>query len=1384
MTRLARTVRTRLANRVLRELGTALAACTVVVLGLSGPAAGQFAQEELERNAKLTPAMRKLILAYENYVHLYPNTTRARDFLLDEAGRFRDVGDQETAIVAFRRTLDRPDMTQANRAYVYEQIMDAYRVMGQFERQEEWAHRMATADVGAEKQQQAKDFIFGAGYNRAKALEDSGQAEQAAEAYERLAVKNPDHRQAPNAMLRAAILYEEGGNKARAALTYERFYYTYPDFRSPDTGAGALVALENAATLYLELNDNRHAADAVERILAAAPTHAKRKDYLQSLAAIYQLLNDYNNAIRVRQQFIESYPRDLLAGSYQWDIAEFRGLAGQRQQALAEYEAFVRSYPGDFRAVEANYRMGMDRLAARTRSLDEGQPDRGAALYAEARRHFERAYGLHDSLVAKVDRGGGDLEHALGAVVQVARMDSAEYYAIGLRGSQTFKSDSTRKWETLQKTSQIYLKVANYGYPPTTFEALYKRGRLLEDFAHQYLLQPRPDTAITYDQILKVFFINSVSQRILADAAIPAYQRQTLDFYEENRPTIDSAAAGLASPDLRQAHTRWLERARERVAAIPAKVDSLELNTISYEADMLVLDAQEQIPRRFETAWGQFQQQHATRYQEDPKLVYADRQQVFDMTVAPLVYGAGPADTTAMVPRFQDIITKGGKLGDQWTSYNRGRLRLVYGARSNYYKMVSDEGVGGLGGQLGTLRQQSDDLVTLIGSLPKLDLSSLGPPPERPDLTPPQPPERPPGEPATWGNERALRFINAYKAYIQAVKNLQYRVQRYQNAVGRYQTRRQELYQRLMAQNADIMQRTRAEVQVFGRRTLDTHLYRYAIENVVGRASGALERDIAFGDSVGYSPADRRAVRDSALAFSLGSAERLDSLYQVVNGIRQLYETGRDTAAGGEGSPAFQVINNLVTGYASVADSFRTSTVRRYMYIYRGRDSLFAAGLDNPIVARAISRLKQLDPTFGTQAIARTFTFVTEDSSGAWRVATTVDKDDPDAWKEMAFNDSAWAPAAKGAMVATTQPVAPDTTAQARLDTTAAPSDTVAAATDTLRSDTTAVAEAPEAQRELHIEGFPEQNLNMTSLWAPTQSDTVYLRYRIELPPGWNELPDSLRERERPRPVIRKASITITADDDYVVYVNGRVTNARDQDAAVDWPKARTFEILKDQWLVGDTANVIAIRAANERRLNRVPDTDTTTFGVMARIDVEMDIPLDIYQILYKPPEPEPTFVLAFMHDDSMMLADTTGAYFRTPQQRDQWRACRERAIQAVWTDTVLVPWRLERAHLRLAELDTQVVRLRRWLVDKREAAKLRLAEAASQEMGIVPAAGDTTAAPPLEGPGGTEEQGTGEQGLQTPSDGANVAPQTPEESRPPGPTQPPPQPRSPNGRQ
>jgi tetratricopeptide (TPR) repeat protein len=1304
----------------------------------------RFTEKELDNNPKLTPGLRKLILAYENYIGMYPTDKKSVAYLIDAAGRFRDMGDDKTGISVFERVLSQKALNRKDRAYTHFQIMEAYKNLGNHAARKAWAHRLARADVEREDQLKAKQFIFSAGNDEAKALQDAGKFDEAGDAYARLAVMNPDHESAPDAMLVAARMFEQADKKGKAAQTYERFYYTYPDYKDA-SGGTALDALEGAAALYGELGDYRHTADAVERILTAKPEHKKRKLYLNNLASIYSLLKDHNNAIRVRQTFIASYPKDAKAGGYLWDIARLRGAAGQRRAQLKEFERFITQYPGDVRAIEANYLVGVDRMTGRQKAIEKAESVEAERLLALARPRFERAISLHDSLEAKKEQSG-DLKHGLASALQVAKMDSANYYAISWIGSSNFSADSVKKKKAMERASRMYVKIASFPYIPTRYEAFYKRGQLFEDFSREYLRQPRPDTAITYDQISRVFAINAVAEGFLRLAMDNVYRKQIVSAYETKKGLIDSIAA--SDPDItkQKAHTYWIQRTRDRLRVIPRVVDSLRFNTIGYEADLLVADARVKIPERLNNAWPKFQATQRELYRKDPRLEYGHRMQVFDRYLAPMVYGKDSTDTTSMVSRFRKLITDGQRLDapEAWVSYNRGRLRLVYAARSNFFRVVADGGVGGLRQQVADQDRTSDRVRIIIEGLPQLDLSVIKRPVTPKPLKLPKQPVIP-RDLKAWmkagGDVKALAArVKKFKKDVKwRIANHKWLLHLYKKNSKKYVEKLRKLRDDHQARNKVVYGRAKTQVQEFMATTRKTQQYRYYIAGLLTKTASALERDVVFGYRVGYSDRDKRAVRDSALYNAIRSAEQTDSIFRDVQALRFAYQARRDSSK--EGSPKFVFLNYLVQPYASMADSFRSTAINRYLHVYEGRDSLYNVGLEHEVVQRALVRLKQLDPTFGHRMVPVMFTFVTEDSTALWKATSQIDKKKPNAWKAPGFDDSKWLPAVKGGMPGgLIGPMGADAVATVVPDTSA----TTAAIPDSLAGDSIYAAPvavvAPPRER---IDGFPETgNLNMRDIWSTDGGDTVYFRYSLALPPSFSELPDSLRERTTPRPLIRKVTITITADDDYVVYVNGQNTTVRDGRRNPDWKQAHTYELLKDQFFIGDTVNVIAVFARNEDNQRFFPHADRTTFGMMARIEVEMGIPLDIYELLYKPPEPEPVFAFLLTHADSMMLADTTKRHFRTPLERDNWLTCRRTTLRATWMDSVLTPWRVRKSQEQVTKLDTQVVQLRRWLLAEARMAQQRIAEAAGRAIGVedepdVDAGGETA---PGGAPGGTEE--------------------------------------------
>ncbi len=1284
----------------------------------------------------LSPNQFRMIQALDNYLEQFPTGENAKEFEMLKADYYIEFGQFQRGINDFARWLNRADLTQDNRAYAHERCMGATDNLKDYAQKEIWARRMAVADVPEASQRKAKDFIFLSGFQLAKAFQDTGQHLEAAQAFERLAVKNPDHEEAPQALSVAAQEYEIAGEKRRAALTFERLYYTYPDYTFPG-GQPSLEALNQAAAIYFtDLGDLRHYADVVERILAADSNHEEKITFLLNLSKVYGDIKDYSNAIRIRQDFISAFPNDERSAEIRWDIIALQREAGLAEQALATLRDFVMQNPGDRRAIEALYTLAddlMDSYTSRRRDSDDRRAQGQSVMASEfaiqasefqmsARDYFIQAYSLNDSL-SNIEGHATDDHHARLSAVQVARMDSAIYAKVSFADSNTFSSDSAAKWESLTTLRDIYLKVANYGVPSTTFFSLYQRSKALEDYGHAYLNQQRPDTAITEPEIFQTITTNGLSGRYY-ELAVDDYQKNVIDYYEANREQVESVAEDTTYLD-------WVTRARQRIEGLPALRDSLQRDVISYEANLLVLTVTESLLRQIEEAWVKISSDPERQqiYQEKPYIEFAHRQSIFDQFVAPVINGRNEADTSAYIPAFGLIIRDGVQFGydSVWVTYQQDRLRGIYGTTSRYHDRVSYMGVDAMAERARiSLSQSAEFLVTDALNVPRFDASRIPPMPESPSSTPPEMP--PP--PAQYAGQNPTEFIpiwakedkDAALAYVAVLRGFGNKIKRWKRSLNNYR--------RASQRRKDTIERLKEEQAESGRQFIETlklrnvefrdevglnHRYRAAAENVVSHARDSYKHDIAFGDSVGYAETQRRAVRDSALEYSANSSAAFDSVRGQVEELFNHYKSQADTMSEAAGI-GFTMVNNLVQAFSAFEDSFAASSMRGYQYIYDGKDSLFNVGIEHPHVLRAIERLKALDPTFLVQTIAKTYTISTEDTSGIWRVSSRAPRND--SWREPTFDDSLWAVASMGRMITV----------------------------DSLQSQFTAPGVRP--------------------IWDASGTDTIFIRGNIQIPPGWGSLPEELIGPEQPKPVVNSIILRITADDDYRVFLNGNPTTAmQNPSGRVDWPRVSRFELLKDQMFSGDSLNTIAIIARNETRINRSPNSDPSTYGLMAELVIETEIPFDAYRELYKPPVEEIVYECSLTLADSSMMADTL--VFPTPSDVAMYSDCRCRELEAFWTDSLKVLPKLALFRSEAARLDSELVELRREVDQLVEAALPPEPEPVPSPPAQAPSAGDSEGSAPenSETDQAAEPETNNEGGAETSSDGAEPqAGDTPDE--------------------
>jgi len=148
-------------------------------------------------------------------------------------------------------------------------------------------------------------------------------------------------------------------------------------------------------------------------------------------------------------------------------------------------------------------------------------------------------------------------------------------------------------------------------------------------------------------------------------------------------------------------------------------------------------------------------------------------------------------------------------------------------------------------------------------------------------------------------------------------------------------------------------------------------------------------------------------------------------------------------------------------------------------------------------------------------------------------------------------------------------------------------------------------------------------------------SDTLFFRKAFEIPSD---------------AIIKGADIAITADDNYVFYLNGNdLPIAEDSADTLDWFRSDTYDIRE---YLSPGRNIIAIMAWN---------ADTVGYGLMAKMRVDLIVPVR-EEVAEAPPEeeaPSPSPAPIFSAQDSLYMETLT------PEELERFIGCRRRQREA-----------------------------------------------------------------------------------------------------------------------
>lgn len=248
--------------------------------------------KELSNNQKY------LIEACENYTSLFPKGERTPQILELEAQVYFDTQDYPKAISSYENIVnDFPKSPQY--ANAFHRIIESYNKMENFYKVELWAERLRETGISPEETKLGRDEAVRSMLERANRWLKKGQYAKAAKEYERMAIKEPDHRDAPASLFNAAVQYYKGGQLEKAITVYQQVAITYP------TTARADTALNSAAVISMEIKKWGQAAEIYEQLLSTYPRTGYRELALSNLSTIYtDNLKNFESAARVNESYV------------------------------------------------------------------------------------------------------------------------------------------------------------------------------------------------------------------------------------------------------------------------------------------------------------------------------------------------------------------------------------------------------------------------------------------------------------------------------------------------------------------------------------------------------------------------------------------------------------------------------------------------------------------------------------------------------------------------------------------------------------------------------------------------------------------------------------------------------------------------------------------------------------------------------------------------------------------------------------------------------------------------------------------------------------------------------------------------------------------------
>jgi len=574
---------------------------------------------------KLTPAQRRLVASYDNFIGLFSEHEKVPELLYNTGSVYFEQEQFPTARLAYERLLDNYPESDW---YIgsLSNIVDSYRREKDYANLEIWSDRLLNDERAPDSlKSDAEKLAIGAitndahdNFENAKASGDLLAMLASAEEYVRGARTYPNSDNAPTSLYNAGIAYnqvagkyKESGMTAEAANAYDKAARVWLDLVGQYEISFADTAMWEAALAFDEGGDYQSAVEVYADFLVQFPQSEFRLDALKNRIFDFTELENWSSVASSYEDYSTEFPEDAGADR-SYKVAQAWLKAKDLDRASDAFDRFAVEDPSNQLVKQVQFEMGTafikgGDLAKANEHFDrfaKQNPDNPLAVkihydiaeyhleldqFDEAEAKFLEAITTSEALQNR-DLDGNNFFRGE-AYMHLATMLHPDYDAIKLvQPQETLDANFEHKKELGAKLQEYYDGVILSGSIKGA-QAAYQLSETYEEMAMAWLHQEAPpmsDEILKRQEELKELNANGIG--FLTQAIEPlelvnlkrAEDYADISFDTTWNATHDSV---LTTTQLDSTENQWVTKAKTRVIDLQLHIAELVAEPYTYFLD-------------------------------------------------------------------------------------------------------------------------------------------------------------------------------------------------------------------------------------------------------------------------------------------------------------------------------------------------------------------------------------------------------------------------------------------------------------------------------------------------------------------------------------------------------------------------------------------------------------------------------------------------------------------------------------------------------------------------------------------------------------------------------------------------------------------------------